>query len=125
MATFATFADAAGQRRARRAQRVGVERLGVADADEHDGLGAELARRGHGERLAPLALEAGLRHELREVPPSARSTTSAPGPRRPSVNTGTARRSARTLSAAAVLVSIVSGTARGVYGFRGKLPRRA
>ena len=46
-------------------------------------------------------------------PPSARSTASAPGPRRRSANTGTASRSARTLSAAAVLVSIVSGTGRG------------
>ena len=47
--------------------RVEVERVLLADADEDDGLGAELALGRHGQRLAALAVEVGFLHELGEV----------------------------------------------------------
>ena len=56
---------------------------GFAEAHEHRGLRLELARGRDGQRLAQLALEAGLVEERGEPPPSAASTASAPGPRSP------------------------------------------
>ena len=60
---------AAGQRRARLANRIRVELLGIADTDEDHGFGAELALRRDGEGLAALPAEVGLVHEIGEVAP--------------------------------------------------------
>ena len=66
VATDATLRRAPGERGRGAAHAVDVELVGVADAHEHRGLGPELARGRHRERLAQLALEAGLGEERGE-----------------------------------------------------------
>jgi hypothetical protein len=112
----------AGQRGTRPAEGVGIELLGIADADEHDGLGAQLPERGHREGLAALPAEVGFFHEVREV------ATECPVE---GVGTGSETAIREHGNGEEVGARLVGGGGTGfdrerhgpgVYGFRGKFP---
>ena len=111
-----------GDRGRRVADAVDGQLVARADADEDRGLGAEAAVRRHRERLAGLALEAGLLHERGEPAAERRvDEVARPGRARPAAKTGTASRSALTRSAAVDTSEKVRGTGslrRGSGGFR-------
>ena len=100
------------------AQAVERELVGIADPDEHRGLGPQLPRGRHRERLAQLALEAGLGEERRE-PAAERGVddvgagAETPRPSR----SGTASSSAATRSAGVVTtVNVRDTVSSGVSG---------